>query len=359
MRRRVPTERRAGNAGSGNPRALRLEQVTTFLRIGRQLRPVIVGVDLLIEPGEIVGLVGESGSGKSMTARTIAGSLPEKAVTEGALWLGGENLLDMPAKRRRELQAKEVGMVFQDPRAYIDPLWRIEVHMTEAMRVHLGVPKSEAWTRAVDLLASVGIDQPERRMRQFPGELSGGMLQRVMIAGALSVEPSVLLADEATTALDVTTQAEIVNLLARLQSERGLSVLFITHDLALANIVCDRVCVMYAGRIVEVREDRAIFENPLHPYTIDLLAARPSVKRKAARLPVIKGVPTSAIEAPPGCPFHPRCRFAVGTCREATPALVPVMGGFVRCIRVGEIPEGAPEQAEVSLRSGGSGAAGS
>jgi len=357
MKLRRLSERRPGWAKSGNRRNLSLERVTTLLRVGKQLRPVILGIDLFIEPGEIVGLVGESGSGKSMTARTIAGSLPDKAVTEGALSLGGENLLDMPARRRREVQAKEIGMVFQDPRAYIDPLWRIEVHMTEAMRVHLGVPKSEARGRAVDLLASVGIDQPERRMRQFPGELSGGMLQRVMIAGALSVEPSVLLADEATTALDVTTQAEIVKLLERLRSERELSVLFITHDLALANVVCDRVCVMYAGRIIEVRQDRTIFENPLHPYTIDLLAARPSIDRKVARLPVIRGLPTSAIEAPSGCPFHPRCRFAIGACRDATPALVPVTGGLVRCIRAGEVLERPPEPAETTLGIGSSGAA--
>ena len=164
--------------------------------------------------------MGESGSGKSMTARTIAGVLPRGALAEGELLLGGENLLAMPHRKRRDIQAKEIGVIFQDPRAYIDPLWRVEVHMTEAMRVHLGLSRSESRARAVELLDSVGIDQPERRMRQFPDELSGGMLQRVMIAGALAVGPSVLLADEATTALDVTTQAEIVKLLGELSSRR-------------------------------------------------------------------------------------------------------------------------------------------
>ena len=317
-------------------RTLSLEEVTPFLRFGRELKPVIVRVDLHIEPGEIVGLVGESGSGKSMTARTIAGVLPKGAVTEGVLRLGDEDLLALSHRRRREIQATEIGMVFQDPRAYVDPLWRIEVHMTEAMRVHLGYSRSEARARAIELLDAVGLDQPERRMRQFPDELSGGMLQRVMIAGALSVEPSVLLADEATTALDVTTQAEIVHLLGDLSSQRGLAVLFITHDLALANIVCDRVCVMYAGRIVEVREGRQIFEDPIHPYTIDLLAARPTIAHRVDRLPVIKGVPTSAMDAPEGCPFHPRCRFAMDACLEGVPALVPVRGGFARCLRAHE-----------------------
>jgi oligopeptide/dipeptide ABC transporter ATP-binding protein len=317
-------------------RTLSLVEVTTYLRIGRQLKPVIVRVDLELRPGEILGLVGESGSGKSMTARTIAGVLPDGATTEGAIQLDHLDLLTMSRRDRRAVQAKEIGIIFQDPRAFVDPLWRVEVHMTEAMRVLLGTSKSEARARAIELLAAVGIDQPERRMHQFPAELSGGMLQRVMIAGALTVEPSVLLADEATTALDVTTQAEIVKLLARLSAERGLSVLFITHDLALANIVCDRVCVMYAGRIVEVREGRQIFDDPIHPYTIDLLAARPTIKRRVDRLPVIKGVPTSAMDAPSGCPFHPRCQFALEECTSGVPALVPVRDGFARCIRAHE-----------------------
>jgi oligopeptide/dipeptide ABC transporter ATP-binding protein len=317
-------------------RTLALEEVTTYLRVGRQLKPVILRVDLELRPGEILGLVGESGSGKSMTARTIAGVLPDGATTEGSIRLDDLDLLTMTHRERRLIQAKEIGVIFQDPRAYVDPLWRVEVHMTEAMRVHLGTSKSEATSRAVELLAAVGIDQPERRMHQFPDELSGGMLQRVMIAGALTMDPSVLLADEATTALDVTTQAEIVKLLARLSAERGLSVLFITHDLALADIVCDRVCVMYAGRIVEVREGQQIFDDPIHPYTKDLLAARPTIKRRIDRLPVIKGVPTSAMDAPSGCPFHPRCQFALEACASGVPALVPVRGGFARCIRAND-----------------------
>ena len=201
--------------------SLVLEDVTTYLQFGRELKSVILHVDLQIEPAEIVGLVGESGSGKSMTARTIAGVLPRGAVTEGRLLLGGENLLEMPRRKRREVQAKEIGFVFQDPRAYIDPLWRVEVHLTEAMRVHLGLSRSEARGRAIELLDSVGIDQPERRMRQFPDELSGGMLQRVMIAGALAMGPSVLLADEATTALDVTTQAGNCQAARRPQLQTG------------------------------------------------------------------------------------------------------------------------------------------
>jgi len=346
----------SGDARRG--KALRLQDVTTYLRVGKELKPVILRVDLHLEPGEIVGLVGESGSGKSMTARTIGGVLPKGAVAEGQLLLDGQDLLTMSHRDRREVQAKEIGFVFQDPRAYIDPLWRVGDHMTEAMRVHLGMSKSQARSAAVELLDAVGIDQPERRLHQFPDELSGGMLQRVMIAGALSVNPSVLLADEATTAVDVTTQAEIVKLLGRLSVERGLSVLFITHDLALADMVCSRVCVMYAGRIVEVREGRQIFDDPIHPYTIDLLAARPTIAHRVTRLPVIKGVPTSAMDAPPGCPFHPRCRFALDECRSGVPAMVPVRGGTVRCFRANEdLAAVSSEQAVASSTKGGHDAA--
>ena len=315
--------------------ALELRDVSTSLLIGSRLRPAVLNVDMVIRAGEIVGLVGESGSGKSMTARTIAGALPAGAVATGSVLLDGEDLLTMTRRRRRMVQ-KAIGMIFQDPRAFIDPLWRVEDHLTEGLRVHLGVSRSEARTRAIELLDTVGIDQPERRIHQYPGEMSGGMLQRVMIAGALSVEPSVLLADEATTALDVTTQAAIVKLLDRLRAERGLAVLFITHDLALANSICDRVCVMYAGRLVEVREGRRIFDDPRHPYTMGLLAARPSVVGRVARLPVIEGTPTSAMEAPDGCSFHPRCPYALEICRQELPALVAVPGGVARCVRADE-----------------------
>lgn len=314
---------------------LALEGVTTSLRVGSQLRPVVVGVDMEVRAGEIVGLVGESGSGKSMTARTIAGALPRDAAVKGRILLDGEDLLAMSRSRRRAVQPA-IGMIFQDPRAYIDPLWRVGDHVTEGLRVHFGLRRSEARARAIELLDSVGIDQPERRINQFPGEMSGGMLQRVMIAGALSVAPKVLLADEATTALDVTTQAAIVRLLDRLRTEHGLGVLFITHDLALANAICDRVCVMYAGRLVEVRSGHRIFDDPRHPYTIGLLAARPRVESRAERLPVIPGTPISAMEAPEGCSFHPRCPYALDVCRQRVPDLLDVPGGIARCVRAQE-----------------------
>ncbi len=339
---------------AGRGQTLTLQQVSTALRVGRRLRPVVLGVDLVVRAGEIVGLVGESGSGKSMTARTIADALPPGARVTGQVLLDGEDLLGMDRRRRRTVQ-RSIGMIFQDPRAYIDPLWRVEDHLTEGLRVHLGFSRADARARAIELLDTVGIDQPERRIHQYPGELSGGMLQRVMIAGALSVEPTVLLADEATTALDVTTQAGIVRLLDRLRRDRGLAVLFITHDLALASAICDRVCVMYAGRIVEVRSRQLIFEDPRHPYTMGLLAARPKVDSKTDRLPVIPGTPINAMDAPEGCPFHPRCPYALPECRNEVPQLVEVPGGAARCVRALEGAAGlaasstAAAEADVAL----------
>jgi oligopeptide/dipeptide ABC transporter ATP-binding protein len=296
---------------------------------------VVLDVDLEVGAGEIVGLVGESGSGKSMTARTIANALPPGARVTGQVLLDGEDLLAMDRRQRRLVQ-RSIGMIFQDPRAYIDPLWRVEDHLTEGLRLHLGFSRSAARARAIELLDTVGIDQPDRRIHQYPGEMSGGMLQRVMIAGALSVGPTLLLADEATTALDVTTQAGIVRLLDRLRRDHGLAVLFITHDLALASAICDRVYVMYAGRIVEVRSRQLIFEDPRHPYTMGLLAARPKVDSKADRLPVIPGTPINAMDAPAGCPFHPRCPYAVAECRSEVPRLIEVPGGAARCVRAQE-----------------------
>jgi oligopeptide/dipeptide ABC transporter ATP-binding protein len=299
---------------------------------------VVTGLNLIVDPAEIVGLVGESGSGKTMTARTIVGALPSRAVVEGSVTVQGEELVGASLKRLRKIRGKQIGMIFQDPRAYIDPLWRVGTHMTEAMTTHLGMSRSEARRRAIELLGEVGLDRPQQRIHQYPGELSGGMLQRVMIAGALAVEPNLLLADEATTALDVTTQAEIVKLISQLRATRGLSVLFITHDLALASSICDRVCVMYAGRLVEQREGSGIFDDPRHPYTQGLLAARPDLFRKLSRLKVISGNPTTAMEAPQGCAFHPRCPYADEQCRSEVPLPVAIAGGMAVCRRIDHVP---------------------
>jgi oligopeptide/dipeptide ABC transporter ATP-binding protein len=241
-----------------------------------------------------------------------------------------------------------MAIVFQDPRSVVNPLWKVGDYLTEGMRVHRGLDRDAARTRALELLEQVEIDNPARRLNQYPGELSGGMLQRVMIAAALAGDPDLLIADEATTGLDVTTQAAIVKRFGELQRDRGLAMLFITHDLALASSLCDRICVMYAGRIVEMQPGSEIFERGRHPYTIALVAARPDVReRRPEGLTVIPGQPTSGLEAPPGCAFHPRCRFADEQCANDVPELANHGGGagMVACLRTAAIEAGRTQEA--------------
>jgi oligopeptide/dipeptide ABC transporter ATP-binding protein len=320
---------------------LQLRRVTTRLVTRRGgLAPVLVDVSLSIARGEFVGLVGESGSGKTMTARTILRALPPRATVTGEVLFAGEDVMTLSSRRLRELRAKRLGVIFQDPRSHVDPVWTIGDHVTEGMRVIEGMSQRAARARAAALLRMVGIPDGEQRLRQYPGELSGGMLQRVMIAGALAGEPDLLIADEPTTALDVTTQAEIVAILNALRRERSLTMLFVTHDLALAAQLCDRIVVMYAGRIVESQPAASLLSVPRHPYTRALVAARPALDVRKGRLEVLPGLPTSALDAPAGCPFHPRCRFAIPRCTLAEPALVPVGDSALSaCIRSVELEE--------------------
>ena len=297
-------------------------------------RPLLADVSLRVGAGEVVGLVGESGSGKSLTARAVLRLLPPGADVDGRIEVAGTEVLGAPEDAVRGLRRSTVSMVFQDPRAGINPIRRIGDFLTESLRLHHGWSRTAASERALALLASVGLPDPERHVRQFPHELSGGMLQRVMIAGALTVEPQLLLCDEPTTALDVTTQAEILAILGRLQREQGMGMLFITHDLDLAAAVCDRVYVMYAGRIVEESPALALFEHPRHPYTAGLLASTPGVAADHDRLVPIPGSPLSLLERPRGCSFAPRCPYAVEpVCTEAVPPLESEDDRSVRCTR--------------------------
>ncbi|WP_042368568.1 ABC transporter ATP-binding protein [Streptacidiphilus neutrinimicus] len=300
-------------------------------------RTLLEGVDLTLAPGEALGLVGESGSGKSMTMRAVTRLLPRAASATGAIRFEGADVLGMNAGELRRYRDRGVGLVFQDPRAHINPTRRIGAFLVEALVRSRGVGRREALARAAAVLAEVGIDDPQRRLGQYPHEVSGGMLQRVMIASVLLAEPRLILADEPTTALDVTIQREVVAILDRMRRERGMGMVFITHDLDLALAVCGRVAVMYAGRIVELRSADTLHERAAHPYTLGLLGSRPSVDARAERLTAIPGRPVSAFESGPGCAFAPRCSFATAGCESAPPPLADFDGGVVRCARVQEI----------------------
>jgi oligopeptide/dipeptide ABC transporter ATP-binding protein len=315
---------------------LEVRDLSVRLQMDAGMREVITGTTLSIAEGEALGLVGESGSGKSMTAKTIARLLPKGAETQGTITFDGTDVLALEGDELRKHRA-EVAVVFQDPRAHVNPVRRISDFMTESLRILDDVPKAEATKRAAAALEEVGIDDPAKRLKQFPHELSGGMLQRVMIATALLSEPRLLLADECTTALDVTTQAEVMAILDDLRRDRGLSMLFITHDLELAGAVCDRTCVMYAGQVVETRAADKLHGDPLHPYSAALVEARPDITSTAERLVAIPGRPVSAFEAPSGCRFAPRCPHAVDSCRSNDQVIVELDGGRVRCERAAEL----------------------
>ncbi|MEV5827004.1 ABC transporter ATP-binding protein [Spirillospora sp. NPDC052242] len=287
---------------------------------GARAVPLLADVTVRVAPGETVGLVGESGSGKSLTARAALGMTPRGARATGKIAVAGVDVLTAGRADLRELRRTRVSMVFQDPRASLNPVRRIGDYLTEGLRAG-GVPARDAAARALDLLGQVGIRDPRGALRRYPHEFSGGMLQRVVIAGALSTEPALLLADEPTTALDVTTQAEVIALLKTLQSAHGTGILFVTHDLDLAAAICDRIYVMYAGRIVEEAAGTTLFEAPAHPYTRALLEASPSVHGDKVAIRAIEGRPKPLAEAPDGCAFRDRCPLADDACAAEVPAL--------------------------------------
>ena len=319
------------------------------LRIGGRLQPVIHDLSLQIGAGEALGLVGESGSGKSMTSRAIARLMPPGAAVTGQIAFDGQPVLDMSPPELRRYRTRGIGLIFQDPRAHTNPVHRIGDFLTETLRTTMGVSRDEATRRAVSTLADVGIEDGARRLRQYPHELSGGMLQRVMIGAALLAEPKLLLADEPTTALDVTTQAEVMAILDELRRERGVAVLFITHDLELAASVCDRTCVMYAGEIVEQQASSALNASPLHPYTTALLAARSRLDGPVRQLAAIPGRPRSAFEVSEGCAFADRCAYAEQECIATDQVLRPVAAGLVRCRRAEEVHA---KLREISMEAG-------
>jgi peptide/nickel transport system ATP-binding protein len=330
---------------------LDISGLKTVFRIGGRQVAAVQDLDLTIAPGETLALVGESGSGKSVTSLSIMGLLPRGVgkVAEGSILFRGKSgqardLAELDAEGMRHVRGNDIAMVFQEPMTSLNPVYTIGEQIAEPMRIHLGRSHKDAAAAAVKLLADVGIPDPERRARQYPHELSGGMRQRATIAMALACDPVLLIADEPTTALDVTIQAQILDLLQKLQAERGMGILFVTHNLGVVAEIADRVAVMYAGRIVETGTVADVFRHPRHPYTIGLMRSVPKLgeatelKRKGIPLPTIAGSVPSLMLLPTGCSFAPRCPYAIDACRADVPPLYETGNGQKsRCIRWQEV----------------------
>jgi peptide/nickel transport system ATP-binding protein len=289
---------------------------------------VVDGIDLAVMEGESLGIVGESGCGKSLTMLSLVGLLPNRIrATGGQVLFGGRDLLKLSAKELRKVRGSEIGFIFQDPMTSLNPVIRVGDQIAEALIYQKGMTKATARVRAVELLALVGIPAPQERANAWPHELSGGMRQRVMIAMGLAGNPKLLIADEPTTALDVTIQAQIVDLVRELKDRLKMSVVWITHDLALIAGLADRIAVLYAGTVVEDAPVQDIFDRPTHPYTRALLGSLPTLAGAAMeRLPSIAGTPPEPGRRPPGCPFAPRCGLAQPSCAQAVPKLQPMPG---------------------------------
>jgi peptide/nickel transport system ATP-binding protein len=321
---------------------LRVEDLTVeFAAPGGPLRAVDE-VSFELAEGEVLGLVGESGSGKTLTCRALIRLLPSRRarITRGAVRVGGLDLMTLPDSAMQRVRGERIGMIFQNPMTHLDPVMTIGEQIGESLRFHKGITRREAGRRAVELLRQVGIPDPGLRSRSYPHSLSGGMRQRAMIAIALAGEPRILIADEPTTALDVTVQAQILRLLLDLRDRAGLSIILITHDLGVVAETCETVAVMYAGRIVERAAKRTLLRRPLHPYSQGLIRSQPGTGAPLAELPSIPGQPPSLAELPQGCRFHPRCAYAIPRCREIRPPLADAGAGRrSACLRWQELAQ--------------------
>jgi len=290
------------------------------------------GVDFDVAPGEVMGLVGESGSGKSITGFSIMGLIDEPGkIVSGSIRLKGEELVGASEEAMRALRGNRVAMIFQDPMMTLNPVLRVDTQMVEAIRAHEKVSKRDALARSRDALGMVGIPAPEERLRAYPHQLSGGMRQRVAIAIAFLNEPDLIIADEPTTALDVTIQSQIIHEAQSLCKRTGTALIWITHDLAVVAGIADRIAVMYAGRIVEAGGIDAVIDTPLHPYTVGLLGSVPTSNRRGERLTQIPGMPPNVLNLPEGCTFRERCPRATAECRHEPAITEPRAGQAVRC----------------------------
>ena len=308
---------------------LQVEQLSVALPTRSGYHHAVDDLSFAVDAGEIMGIAGESGSGKTMTALSLFGLLPPGARVTGSIRLDGTELTALSTRQLRAVRGRQIAMVSQDPATSLHPILPVGTQLTEHMRYHLGVDKAEARSRAAALLETVRIPDPERALRAYPGQFSGGMRQRIAIAVALAAEPRLLLADEPTTALDVTVQAGILRLLDRLCRERGMAVIVITHDLGVMSAIAGRLAVMYAGRLAEAGPTAELLTRPRHPYTRGLLDALPHPERGGTPLVPIGGSPPSLGRVPDGCPFHPRCPYAEASCAAERPEPVSVDAGHL------------------------------
>jgi len=308
---------------NGESPLLEIEDLQTWFYTDDGVGKAVDGVSYSIQPGETLGVVGESGCGKSVTAMSILQLVPTPPgkYVGGEIRFRGENLLERSEKQMREIRGKEIAVIFQEPMTSLNPVFQVGDQIGEALRLHEGMSRSQARERSIDLLRLVGIPSPETRVSEYPHQLSGGMKQRVMIAMALACNPALLIADEPTTALDVTIQAQILELLRDLQREKGMAILLITHDLGVVAENADHVVVMYAGKVVERAPVDELFGSPKHPYTLGLFRSLPRLDNKRDRLEVIEGNVPNPLDFPSGCKFRPRCRHATEECARTEPQL--------------------------------------
>ncbi|MBO2452669.1 ABC transporter ATP-binding protein [Actinomadura barringtoniae] len=309
-----------------NEPLLAVEDLSVQFRVRDQDVRAVNGLSYSLAEGETLAILGESGSGKSVAAQAVMGILdtPPARVTGGSVRLRGQELLDLPERRRRSFRGDHIAMIFQDALSALNPVFTVGDQISEMFQVHRGMKRKEAKAKTIELMERVRIPSAATRLGDYPHQFSGGMRQRIMIAMALALEPDVLIADEPTTALDVTVQAQIMRLLADLQDEYRMGLILITHDLGVVAGVADRIVVMYAGSVAEEASAKELYARPAHPYTAGLLASVPRLDRKGEQLVPIKGTPPNPASLPPGCPFAPRCPRAQAICTDERPTLTPV-----------------------------------
>ncbi len=317
-----------------NGKLLEVTDLRVEFRSGREIVKAVNGVNYYVAAGETLAILGESGSGKTVSAMAVMKLLPSPpaVITSNEIMFNGNDLSNMPKEDWRRFSGEKIAMIFQDALASLNPVFSIGWQISEVFRVHRRLERSETQRRTIELLKWVGIPEADHRARDYPHQFSGGMRQRVMIAMAIALKPDLLIADEPTTALDVTVQAQIMDLLQALRNETGMALILITHDVGVVAETADRVAVMYAGRIVETGSIENVLQNPVHPYTLGLLHSMPQTQKRGEPLQPIFGSPPNLAFVPPGCAFHPRCQHAHTTCREVVPKTLKVSPGhYVEC----------------------------